>query len=34
MRPKANPKGARGVNPGRIGSTSQANKRAQAQRDG
>lgn len=34
MRPKANPKGARGVNPGRIGSTSQANKRAQARRDG
>jgi hypothetical protein len=33
MRSKANAKGARGVNPGRIGSVSQANRRAQAQRD-
>lgn len=34
MRAKASAKGARGVNPGRIGSVSAQNKAAQARRDG
>lgn len=34
MRGKPNRKGHAGVNPGRIGSVSQANRRAQASRDG
>jgi hypothetical protein len=34
MRASGNTKGHRGVNPGRIGSVSQANKSAQARRDG